>query len=93
MQRRSKRIVKEREEIKMNQDIKIFYDCIIGINKFFISINSLIKLNARSFQFIVQIMLTKLQFFIQYRKFPITVDPSLCVTGLKIEVKNFNFDV
>ena len=39
-----------------------------------------IKLNARSFQFIVQITLFQLQFLIQYRKFPISVGPNLYIT-------------
>ena len=46
-----------------------------------------IKLNARSFQFIVQITLFQLQFLIQLHKFPFTVGPNLYGTGSKIEVE------
>ena len=38
-------------------------------------------------------MLFQLQFLILYRKFPIAVITNLYVTGSKIEVENFNFDV
>ena len=59
-----------------------------------------LKLVARGFQYIVQITLFqlqfwcwKLQFLIQYRKFPITVGPNLYGTGSKIEVFNIKIEV
>ena len=59
----------------------------------FNSIFSKIKLNERSFQFIVQITLFQLQFLILYHKFSITVGSNLYDNGSKEEVFNINLDI
>ena len=47
------------------------------------------KLRFFNFNFDVE----KLQFLIQYHKFPITVGPNFYVTGSKYEVENIYFNV